>query len=112
MVFSGLALVLLYLLVVHVSKGIDKSDEDSHDENKEIGTVADYLVNHGVAVNESKCMHQGQFLQTAFLDAKFGPVLLQDLDNEGNVIGEVHLEQFCPFVHLFAVHFGGKPLVL
>lgn len=55
MLFSGFFLFLLYFLIVNKRQGVYESDEDGHNEDKQVSAISDYLLDHRLRVIESKC---------------------------------------------------------
>lgn len=62
MFLSGLFLFFLHFLIVNKSQGVDESDKNGHDEDKQVGAISDYLLDHRLRVIELKCNASAGFL--------------------------------------------------
>lgn len=49
------ALLFLHFLVVHKRECVYEADEERNDQDKQVGAISYYLVDHGIAVNDCKC---------------------------------------------------------
>lgn len=61
MVFPGLLFFFLHFFRVHKRESVDKPDDNGNDQDKQVGAISDYLVEHRSVVIEFKCKGSALF---------------------------------------------------
>jgi len=103
------------LVIVDITHGSSKANDHGNNGYKDIGSVSYILFEHNIrclyACKFNIYTYNAKFILSMELNCQFFPVSFQDINDEGDMSGQVNTQQFNAPIHLITLDLGSKTLV-